>query len=75
MNLEQILASHPDLPIPESTLAEARGVCVRTVQRQRAQRTGPAYLKIGKQVFYRAEAIREWLVNQEIEQPRVKGGR
>nr|WP_309502351.1 helix-turn-helix domain-containing protein [uncultured Roseovarius sp.] len=58
--------------IPEADYAAARGVSVRTVQRERAQRIGPPFIKLGRAVFYRPAAIEEWLLAQEQAQPRAK---
>lgn len=58
--------------IPEKEYAAARGVCIRTVQRERALRTGPAFVKLGRKIYYRKAAIEAWLLAQEQEQPRAK---
>jgi len=58
--------------IPEADYAAMRGVCLRTIQRDRALRTGPAYIKVGRNVFYRPAAIDDWLLAQEQTQPRAK---
>lgn len=58
--------------IPEKEYAAARGVCIRTVQRDRALRTGPAFVKLGRKIYYRKAAIEAWLLAQEQEQPRAK---
>lgn len=58
--------------IPEKEYAAARGVCIRTVQRERALRTGPAFVKLGRKIYYRKAAIETWLLAQEQEQPRAK---
>ena len=47
--------------ISEHDLAALRGVTVRTLQRERAQRRGPAFIKLGRKVYYRREAVNEWL--------------
>lgn len=57
--------------ITEADYAAARGVSVRTVQRERAQRIGPPFIKLGKQIFYRPAAIEAWLLAQEQAQPRA----
>lgn len=59
--------------ISETEFAAQRGVSVRTLQRERALRTGPAFIKIGRRVFYRPAAIRDWLLAKEQVQPRAKG--
>lgn len=51
--------------ISEEQWAKQRRVSRRVVQRERQLRTGPAFTKIGKRVFYRIEAVREWLLAHE----------
>ena len=51
--------------IPEEKLAAERGVHVRTLYRERKMRKGPAFIKIGRKIYYRPEAIAAWLVAQE----------
>ncbi|MBC7164844.1 MAG: transcriptional regulator [Roseovarius sp.] len=58
--------------IPESEYAAARGVSLRTVQRERAQRVGPPFIKLGRNIYYRPAAIEQWLLAQEQAQPRAK---
>lgn len=60
--------------ITEADYAAARGVSVRTVQRERAQRIGPPFIKLGRSIYYRPVAIEKWLIEQEQAQPRAKGG-
>jgi hypothetical protein len=59
--------------IPEADFAAMRGVSVRTVQRERALRVGPPFIRLGRKVFYRPAAIDEWLLAQEQVQPRARG--
>lgn len=63
----------------ESLLTEAqyalqRGVSVRTVQRERALRNSPPFIKLGKSIFYRPEAIEAWLLKQEQTPSKGKEG-
>lgn len=60
--------------IPEADFAAARGVCVRTIQRERALRIGPPFIRLGRKVFYRPQAIEDWLIAQEQAQPRSNRG-
>jgi len=53
--------------IGEAEFAQMLGVSLRTVMRHRAMRTGPAHIKIGKKIFYRVEAIQEWLLSLETQ--------
>lgn len=57
--------------ISERQYAEIRGVCVRTIQRERMQRVGPPFIKLGRNIKYRPEAIDEWVLAQEHAQPRA----
>jgi len=59
--------------ISEADYAAARGVSLRTAQRERAQRVGPPFIKLGRQIFYRPAAIEQWLIDQEQAQPRANG--
>ncbi|MCA1777482.1 MAG: helix-turn-helix domain-containing protein [Loktanella sp.] len=58
--------------IPERDFAAARGVSLRTVQRERAQRIGPPFIKLGRMIYFRPQAIEQWLIAQEQAQPRAK---
>ena len=51
--------------VKESDYARIRGVSVRTCQRDRHLRTSPPFIKFGRRVFYRVEAIKSWLINHE----------
>jgi hypothetical protein len=51
--------------ITEAQYAAMRGVCVRTVMRERALRQSPDFIKLGKSIFYRPEAIDAWIIAQE----------
>lgn len=60
--------------IPEADLAAARGVCLRTIQRERALRVGPPFIRLGRRIFYRPEAVEAWLIAKEQAQPRAERG-
>jgi hypothetical protein len=51
--------------ISEPEYARQRGVTLRTCQRDRQLRKAPPYIKLGRQVFYRIEAVRDWLMKNE----------
>jgi hypothetical protein len=57
MNLPNLLT--------ESDYAIMRGVSIRTIQRERALRTGAPFIKLGKSVFYRKAAIEAWVMSHE----------
>jgi hypothetical protein len=56
--------------IPEPNLARDLSRDTRTLQRWRAQRVGPPYIRMGRQILYRRAAVREWLIALEQQQPR-----
>lgn len=58
--------------ISETDYAAARGVSLRTVQRERALRVGPPFIKLGRKIYYRPTAIDTWLMAKEQSQPRAK---
>jgi len=60
--------------ITEADYAAERRVSLRTVQRERAQRIGPPFIKLGRNIYYRPVAIEKWLIEQEQAQPRAKCG-
>jgi len=51
--------------ISEQEYAHRRGVTLRTCQRDRQLRKAPPYTKLGRQIFYRVDAVREWLMKNE----------
>jgi hypothetical protein len=51
--------------ISEDEYAAQRGVTLRTCQRDRQLRQSPPYVRLGRRIYYRVEAIREWLVKNE----------
>lgn len=57
--------------ISERQYAAARGVSLRTCQRDRQLRQGPPHIVVGRQILYRIESIREWLVGRERHEDRV----
>lgn len=61
--------------ITETDYAEQRGVSVRCVQRERAQRVGPPFIKVGRKIYYRPAAIEVWILSKEQIQPRSGGAR
>lgn len=54
-------------------LADQIGVTRRTLERWHAQRTGPPRIKVGKRVFYRADAVRDWMLAHETAEIRAAG--
>jgi hypothetical protein len=51
--------------IGEPEYARRRGVTMRTCQRDRQLRKAPPYTKLGRQIFYRVDALRHWLIEHE----------
>lgn len=56
----------------ESEFAEEVGRSVRTLQLWRAQRVGPPFIRLGRQILYRRQAVQDWLASLEQEQPRAR---
>jgi hypothetical protein len=56
--------------IDEPEYCRQRGVSLRTAQRDRQLRQAPPYLVVGKKVYYRIAAVREWMLNQERREER-----
>ena len=61
--------------LSEAEYAKQRGVSVRTIARERAQRIGPPFIRLGRKVYYRPAAIDQWLIAREQAQPRANGDR
>jgi hypothetical protein len=51
--------------ISEPEYARQRGVTLRTCQRDRQLRKAPPHTKLGRQIYYRVDAVREWLMKNE----------
>lgn len=51
--------------ISEENYAARRGVSLRTCQRDRQLRQSPPFVVIGRRVYYRIEAVRDWLLARE----------
>lgn len=73
---------HGDNPIlltgwmTRAEVAAELKISVDTLQRWENQRIGPPTMRLGRRVYYRAEAFREWLVSRERKAPEaVRKGR
>jgi predicted site-specific integrase-resolvase len=51
---------------PERQTAERLGFALRTMRKWRHNGVGPAYVKFGRQIHYRDEAIAAWLKRCEV---------
>ena len=60
-NDNSVMAGH----LTQQQFADTLGVTVRTLQRMHAARRGPARIKVGRAIYYRIEAVREWLAVNE----------
>ena len=54
-----------DSLITPATLANRLGLTERTLSEKRITGTGPAFIRTGKSVRYRPEAVDSWLVSRE----------
>jgi hypothetical protein len=57
--------------VSEEEYARRRGVSLRTCQRDRQLRQAPPYVQFGRRIYYRVEAVRDWLVKNEREVDRT----
>ena len=55
-----------DSLITPATLAERLGLTQRTLSEKRITGTGPAFIRTGKSVRYRPEAVDSWLMSREF---------
>jgi hypothetical protein len=60
--------------VSEEAYAARRGVSIRTCQRDRQLRQSPPYVLIGRRVYYRVEAVRDWLIARERSGDRKPSG-
>lgn len=51
--------------MPRRELAGIIGVSADTLKRWETRRIGPPCIRLGRKVFYRRGAVREWLLEQE----------
>jgi hypothetical protein len=51
--------------ISEKEYADARGVTVRTLQRERKIERSAPFIKVGRDIMYKKSSIIEWFNSQE----------
>jgi hypothetical protein len=56
-------------------LALELGVTVETLRRWESLRFGPPCVRAGRKIFYRRDAVQDWLTQQEAPMPRRAGAR
>lgn len=56
-------------------LALELGVTVETLRRWEGLRFGPPCVRAGRKVYYRRDAVQDWLTQQEMPNPRRAGAR
>ena len=61
--------------LSRSQVAQEIGVSIDTLARWETRRIGPPCIRIGRKVFYRADAFREWLISRERGPVSSKGSR
>jgi hypothetical protein len=57
--------------LTEQEYADQRNVSLRTCQRDRALRQSPPYIVMGRDVYYRVDAVREWMLKNEQKNNRI----
>ena len=50
-------------------VSDELGLSIRTLENWRAKRVGPAFLRLGAQIYYKVSAIEEWINSQQAEMP------
>jgi hypothetical protein len=58
--------------IPEAKFCAAAGIKLRTARTWRQKRTGPPWVRIGRDVFYRVTSLQEWLEAKEVRPTRPR---
>jgi hypothetical protein len=58
--------------LPESEFAVQINKSIRTFVSWRTQRTGPPWIKVGKEIYYSKAAAREWLKSIEVHAKRSR---
>lgn len=56
-------------------LALELGVTVETLHRWEKLRFGPPCVRAGRKIYYRRDAVQDWLMEQEAPAPRRQGAR
>lgn len=56
-------------------LALELGVTVETLRRWELLRFGPPCVRAGRKIYYRRDAVQDWLMQQEAPAPRRAGAR
>ncbi|MFQ5439679.1 MAG: helix-turn-helix domain-containing protein [Paracoccaceae bacterium] len=46
-----------------------------TLRRWETRRFGPPCVRVGRRVYYRRQAVQDWLQQQEVPSPKGAGGR
>ena len=59
-----------DTLVSERDYAKLRQVSLLTVQSERRARKCPSFIKLGRKIFYRQEAIDAWLDHLEVHPPK-----
>jgi Helix-turn-helix domain len=61
--------------LPETTAADEIEHTPRTMRKWRQRGEGPAYVKVGRKVYYARSALIDWLRRQEVKPIRSRGAR
>ena len=59
------MSTGPDTLLSEGDCAALLHTSRRSLQRWRQQGTGPPWIRVGKRVLYRREAVLKWLEDKE----------
>ncbi|WP_416900270.1 MAG: helix-turn-helix transcriptional regulator [Minwuia sp.] len=61
------LPEDPTALIPAACLPQHLGIALQTLARWRHEGYGPAYVKLGRRVFYRSGDIRRWINERAVD--------
>jgi len=50
----------------EEELAGLRHIRLRTLRNERSRGLGPAYIRVGRRIFYSADAVATWLQAHQV---------
>lgn len=58
--------------LSEEDAARELGLHPGSLARWRRRREGPPFITVGRRIFYRREALRDWLLSREIQPQRSR---
>lgn len=53
--------------IPNAEAAKILGVIVQTLANWRLQQRGPAYIRLGRKIYYRVEDLQDYILSKRVD--------